>query len=56
MSIVIINGLIIYPVDLGKKLEIRLACKTLETTKTLLTHLYDKNDKVVPVKLTVKIG
>ncbi len=52
----IINGLIIAPQDLGKTLKVSLASKTHETKKIILTNLYDKNDNIVPVKLTVNIS
>ncbi len=51
----IMNGLIIEPIENGKKLEVRVAYKSPETKKTLLTHLYDRNDNVIPIKLTVNI-
>ncbi|MBI3590531.1 MAG: hypothetical protein HY094_04025 [Candidatus Melainabacteria bacterium] len=50
-----INGLLIDPQESGKNLEVRLAYKTTEKTKTILTHIYNQKDEVVPVKLTVNI-
>lgn len=52
----IINGLVIEPQDFGKTLRVSLAAKTKETEKIILTHLYDKNDNAVPIKLTVRIS
>ena len=52
----IIHGLIVEPQDLGRKLKVSLASKTKETEKIILTHLYDKDDNAIPVKLTVNIS
>ena len=52
----VINGLIIDPQQYGKGLEIKPALGSDRTPKTIITHLYDKNDKVIPVKLTVNFA
>ena len=51
----VINGLMIDPENLGKTLKIVLAEKPKEQEKNILTHLYDKNDKIVPVRLAVTV-
>ena len=51
----IINGLMIAPENFGKTLKIVLAEKPKEQEKNILTHLYDKNNKIEPVKLAVTV-
>ncbi len=49
----VINGLIIEPTNFGKTLSVKPAISSDREPKSILTHLLDKNDRVIPVNLKV---